>query len=86
MSITIELPTKTEAKLRKLAERKGQNLEFFVNQIVEREVSLQPVSLAEAILPLHEWTRSQGYTEEEIEELVDETIAEVRRETPLSTR
>jgi len=86
MTITIDLPSKTENELRKRARRNQQDLQAFLNQIIEREMSLPPVSFEDAVRPIHEWTESQGITEAEIEELVDETIAEVRRETPLSSR
>jgi hypothetical protein len=86
MTITIELTPKTEAKLRKRAKSKGQELESFLNELAEREANFPEISLAEAAEPLYEWTRKQGYTEEEIEQFVDDLVAEVRRETPLSSR
>lgn len=86
MTVTIDLETKTETKLRKLAKSKGQNLEYFLKQMAEREANMAPVSLSEAASPLYNWTKKQGYSEQEIEEFVDDLITDVRRETPLSSR
>lgn len=84
MSITIDLPSKAEAGLRKKAKSKGVDFGDFLKSILQREASLRPVSFSEAAAPLYEWTKTQGYSEQEVEELVDEAVAEVRREKPLS--
>lgn len=86
MTVTIEIGTKTEEKLRQIAKSKGQNLEFYLKQMAEREANLMPLSLSEAARPLYEWTEKQGYTEEELEDMIDEVVEEVRRETPLRSR
>ncbi|MGD9561680.1 MAG: hypothetical protein AB7F88_05605 [Pyrinomonadaceae bacterium] len=86
MTITIELTPRTEARLRKRATGKGQDLESFLKELAEREANFPEVSLAQAAEPLYEWTRKQGYAEDEIEQLVDDVVAEVRDETPLSSR
>jgi hypothetical protein len=83
MTITIDLPTEAEAGLRKRAKLKGQKLDEYVRNVLVRE---SEPSLAELLKPIHEETRRSGITEEELEELIDSELAEVRRETPLSSR
>ena len=83
MPITIELPKKTEAKLRKKAKSKGLDVNDFVKSLVEREVL---PSWEELVRPIHEETRRLGLSEAEIEELIDSELAEVRRITPLWSR
>ena len=83
MTITIDLPKTTEVKLRKKAESKGQKVDEFVLGLVERE--LLP-SWRELVRPIHERTKELGMSEEDVEEFVDELVAEVRRERPLWKR
>ena len=86
MSITIDLPSEAEAGLREKARNKGLDFSEFLKSILQREATLRPVSFSEAARPLHEWTKIQGYSEDEVERLVDEAVAEVRNERPLSNR
>ena len=83
MSITIELPSKTESQLRKRARHNGQDFDDFVRKVLEREA--EP-TLAELLKPIHDETKRLGLTEHEIEELIDSELAEVRRVTPLFSR
>ncbi|MGH9948385.1 MAG: hypothetical protein ACRD6X_14485 [Pyrinomonadaceae bacterium] len=83
MSITIELPRKTETKLRKKAKSSGQDVNDFVKTIVEREML---PSWEELVKPIHEETKRLGLSEAEIEELIDSELAEVRKITPLWSR
>ena len=74
MPITIELPKKTEAKLRKKAKSKGLDVNDFVKSLVEREVL---PSWEELVRPIHEETRRLGLSEAEIEELIDRRVTEI---------
>jgi len=80
MSITIDLPTEAEAGLRKKAKAKGIDFSEFLENILQREANIKPMSFSESARPLRNWTNTQGYCEEEIEDLVDEAVSEVRRE------
>lgn len=84
MTITIELPKKIEAELKKKARRKGQDVDTFVKTLVEKDLSLP--SWDELVKPIHEQTKKLGLTESEIEELIDEELTEVRKITPLWSR
>ncbi len=83
MTITIELPTEAEAGLRKRARFKGQAFDEYVKGVLVRE---SEPTLAELLKPIHDETKRSGITEEELEELIDSELAEVRRETPLWSR
>jgi len=90
MTITIDLPMETEAKIRKRAKSRGQDVSAFVIGLVEREVkkpehsiaeNAGPVmTLAEAAAPIHEAFEKSGMTQEELDDLTDELIREVRAE------
>ncbi len=82
MSITIDISPKTLRQLELRASRTGQDVKRVVEQIVERSVP----SLGEVAAPIHEEFRRSGMTQHELDELTDELIAEVRRETPLRSR
>jgi hypothetical protein len=49
MTITIDLPGKTEHELRKRAERSGQSVDKIVNDILERTV----IPFDEIVAPIH---------------------------------
>lgn len=83
MTITIELPAKTERVLRKRAKRRGVELGAFVEDLLNREVDL---SFEELVRPIQEQTRRLRLTAKDIEELVDAEVAAVRREKPLRCR
>jgi len=79
MTITIDLPTEAEAGLRKRAKFKGQAFDEYVK-------AYWCASLAELLKPIHDETKNSGITEEELEELIDSELAQVRRETSLWSR
>lgn len=83
MTITLELPKATESEIRKRAKNRGQDVQSYVMSLVERDVL---PSWDELVRPIHERTKELGLTEEDIEKLVDEEVAAVRRETPLWSR
>ncbi|MGH9948379.1 MAG: hypothetical protein ACRD6X_14455 [Pyrinomonadaceae bacterium] len=83
MTITIDLPTETEAGLRVRARNKGQNLTEFVQNVLKREA--EP-TLTELLKPIRDETKRLGLTERELEVLIDSELTEVRKITPLSSR
>ena len=84
MTITIDLPKGIEAELKKKAKRKGQDVDSFVRSLVEKDLSLP--SWEDLVKPIQAQTKKLGLTESEIEELIDEELAEVRKITPLWSR
>lgn len=78
MTLTIELAPEEEAQLRRRAESMGKQLDAYV-----REAALESAArptFAEILAPIHERTRQAGVTVEEIDQLGERLIAEVRRE------
>lgn len=82
MIITIDISTEAGERLRKRANRTGLDLNTFVQNMVE--ISAEPLAVAAA--PIHEEFRKSGMTQEELDELTDELIREVRAEKPLHLR
>ncbi len=83
MTITLELPRTTEAKIKKRAKSRGQDVNAYVMSLVERDV-LPPWE--ELVKPIHDETKRLGLSEKDIEELVDSEVAAYRRENPLRCR
>lgn len=76
MTITIDLPRKTEDELRRRAEQSGRSLDDIVREILERTVK----PFDEIVAPIHEAFCQSGMTQAELDTLTDELIEEVRNE------
>ncbi len=84
MSITITISPEAQGKLEKRAAVFGQDLKAFVRDLLEREAALE--SLSEVAKPIYRQTNESNMSEDDLENLIDETLAEVRRERPLTSR
>jgi len=84
MSITITISPEAQSKLEKRAAVFGQDLKTFARNLLEREAALE--SLTEVAKPIYRQTDESKMSEVDLENLVDETLAEVRREKPLASR
>lgn len=82
MTITIDLPSKTEAELRRRARRTGQTESEVAAEILESTL----LPFEEIAAPIHEEFRQSGMTQEELDEFTDELIKEVRAERRLRER
>jgi hypothetical protein len=90
MSITISLPPEIEEKLRRRAAERGQTVDGFVRQIVEREVlgpngerpSEAPPRLPsdEALTPFRKEIAESGMTDDELLKFFEEVREEVYQE------
>lgn len=83
MSITVTISPEAQSRLEKRASIFGQDLKTFVRNLLEKEAS-QSLSIVAA--PIYRQTAENNLSEAEIEDLIDETLSEVRREKPLSKR
>jgi acyl-[acyl carrier protein]--UDP-N-acetylglucosamine O-acyltransferase len=83
MSITITISPEAQSKLEKRAAVFGQDLKTFVRNLLEREAAQ---SLTDAAKPIYRQTEENETSENELENLIDETLAEVRGEKPLASR
>lgn len=83
MSITITISPEAQSKLEKRAAVFGQDLKTFARNILEREAAQM---LSEVAKPIYRQTNESKINEDDLENLINETVAEVRRETPLPSR
>lgn len=81
MTITIDISKDLESRLKLKARTDGKDLAGFVKEMVEREAK-EP-TWNELVAPYHEQTRKLGFTESELDEIIDTELAAVRRERTL---
>ena len=82
MSITIEISRQTENRLRQRATLRGEDFDSLIRGILNN--SAKP--LVESAAPLHEAFLRSGMTQQDLDNLADELILEVRAEKPLRNR
>jgi hypothetical protein len=95
MSVTLHFSAETERRLRERAAQSGQTLEDYLQQYLEREVLGANGSRAtpdagpaphpgmtfdEILAPIRQEFAASGLTEEEINELLQQSLDEVRAE------
>ena len=80
MTITITLPPATEERLRAEAEATGKDVNTFVVEAVEARLSLAKLSLRDILAPVHEDFGRSGMTQADLDELLQESLAESRAE------
>jgi hypothetical protein len=78
MTLTIDFAPDEVARLRQRATQEGKDLGTFIHHAAMETVD-RP-SLAEVLSPIHEGTAQIGATVEEIDQMADQALAEVRRE------
>jgi hypothetical protein len=79
MTIKLDLPADTEAKVRQRANDAGMDVEQFVRRAIDEKLAQGP-TFAEILRPVHEETARLGWTEADIDALFEECREEVRRE------
>jgi hypothetical protein len=88
MTLTIHLSADAEKQLHERAAQSGQNVEEYVLQLVESHLrgangdSARPGAkgFSKLLAPVHEDFQKSGMTEGELDDLLRETLAEVRKE------
>jgi hypothetical protein len=80
MTITIELPPETERKLLARAAASGKDVTTLVVEAVEEKLRTDLHTFAEILAPIHEGFRQSGMSEAELDALLEQTLAEARRE------
>jgi plasmid stability protein len=86
MTLTINLPPATIEKLEAQAAAKGQDVETFVREALEVKLAISGRSFREIMSPVHEEFRKSGMSEQELNSLVDEAVAEARAERKASRK
>jgi len=80
MSITIDLPFETAEKLRFRVTDRGRNVTEFVLQAIEEKLQATEQTFAEIVAPIHEGFRESGMSDQELDEFLEQALAEVRAE------
>lgn len=81
MTITIDLTPIEEAQLFAAAKQEGVEPKVFLKMLMKERLSQDPeASFADILAPVHEYSREQGYSEEDIGDFVDAEVASYRAE------
>ena len=81
MTITIDLTPAEEAQLVRVAKIEGIAPAALAKKLVTTHLPPSTeATFAEILAPVHQYSREQGYTEEEIGDFVDAEIADYRAE------
>jgi hypothetical protein len=80
MTLTLDLPKETEQKLLARAAATGKDVATLVTEAVEEKLRAAVPTFAEILAPVHENFRQSGMTEAELDMLLEQTLAEARKE------
>jgi hypothetical protein len=86
MTITIELRPEEERMLRERARKSGQELPEYVHRLLEEHIrsaphpEAAPKTFDQILTPTREGWQQSGMTDEEIDDLFQQELQEVRRE------
>ncbi len=64
----------------------GKDVETFVRDAVEAQLVVAGLSFRDILEPIHRETEASGMTEEEVNALVDQAVAEARAERKVSRK
>ena len=76
---TLSLSPEMEKKLLERAKSQGQDVTGYVHQLIQKDIE-KPLTFDEICAPLRQAIEASGVTDNELETLFRETIAEVRQE------
>lgn len=80
MTITVEFSSETEDKLRAWAAATSQDVSTFVREAVEEKLQAGLPTFQRILAPVHEEFRRSGMREQELDDLLEATLAGVRKE------
>jgi hypothetical protein len=80
MTLTIKLPAATIQKLQAEAAASGKDVDTLVREAVEVKLAVSGRTFREIMAPVHEEFRKSGMTEDELNTLVDDAVANARAE------
>lgn len=79
MDIRISIRPEMQEKLQQRAVASGQNVEAYIERLIERALS-GPPSIDELLAPVREQFAESGVTEDELDALIEEAREEVWQE------
>lgn len=85
MTLIIDLTPEQEAALRARAAERGQEVAVFVRETLLLEIQ-PPTTFDEVLAPIREQVAASGMTEDELDELFNEALREVRQERKKASR
>ena len=80
MTLTIDFPAETERMLLARAAATGKDVSTLVREAVEEKLRTPLPTFAEVMAPVHEDYRRSGLREAELDSILEDTLAEVRKE------
>lgn len=80
MTITIEFSSETEDKLRAWAAASSKDVSTFVREAVEEKLQAGLPTFQKTLAPVHEEFRRSGMREQELDDLLEATLAGVRNQ------
>jgi len=78
MTITINLPSATIEKLKIQAAASGKDVDTFVREAVEAKLAVAGRSFRDIMEPVHKEVAASGMSEDDVDTLVDEAVADAR--------
>jgi hypothetical protein len=78
MTLTVNLPPATIEKLQAQAAATGKDVDTLVREAVEVKLAIAGLSFREILEPIHRQVAESGVSEDELNTLADEAVAEAR--------
>jgi len=78
MSTTINFPPATLSRLQAEAEKSGKDIDTLVTEAVEARLAISGRSFREILEPIHRVVEENGLSEDEVDKLAAEAVAEAR--------
>jgi hypothetical protein len=78
MTLTISLPSATVEKLQAHAAACGTDVDTLVREAVEAKLAVGGASLRDIMAPVHEDYRKSGLSEDDLDRLIQEALADAR--------
>ena len=78
MTITIDLPPATLEQLKAEAQATGKDIETVVREAVDAKLARRKQTFAEILKPIHDAVEASGLSQEEIDRLAEQAVAEAR--------
>jgi len=86
MTLTIDFPPATLDKLKAEAQATGKDMQTVVREAVEAKYARRRQTLAEILRPIHDEVEASGISEQQLDDLVDQAVAEARTERKASRK
>jgi hypothetical protein len=86
MTLTIDFSPATLERLKADAEATGKDLQTVVRETGEAKYARRRQTLAEILKPIHDETEASGIGEKELDELVDQAVADARADRKASRK